>query len=289
MAIKWLWFSFFVDPLVIIIMGSLGIWLSTRIKSKSESTYKRISEYALKAVALTAAVVGIASFPMVMAAGPQDSPKRMILLAFVTIVIGAVIGSWTNFDQKLEDGINKKWSKSKGSGSKNKLVTFISSLEDKRQDKTKSFGWAAAYATYVSLVGVLSIMGPIHEASVNADFTYIIMKCVLDAVATFVFAVSWGPGVLVSAIFVFVWQVIWGLAAPFLTVLPLINHAPILTETVIDFADGVGGMIIMAMGLSVAGILKDSEGKSFRTGNLFPAMILSFIVGIIAVAFSFYW
>ena len=49
------------------------------------------------------------------------------------------------------------------------------------------------------------------------------------------------------------------------------------------------GVIIMAMGLSVSGVLKGNDGGSFRTGNFFPAMVLSWIVGNIAVALNFFW
>ena len=288
MEIRWLWLSFVVDPVAIIIMGIFGVWLSTRVTAKNQSAFARISEYALKAVALTAALAGINSFLSVFSAGTGG--HSMILLAFGTIVLGTIIGSWSNFDERLENWINLHWNNAKSNNGSGKLTKLLVRLENSKQDKSKSFGWAAAYATYVSLVGVLSIMGPIHEAT-DGVLTFIIMKIVLDTVATAVFAMCWGPGVLISALFVFVWQVAWGLGAPFLS--------PILGHTVMAFADGVGGMIIMAMGLSVAGVLKDNkkneegehkgEYKSFRTGNLFPAMILAFIVGALAVAFKIYW
>jgi hypothetical protein len=278
MAIKWLWFSFVVDPALIIVMGILGVWLNTVVNDGNREAYKRVSEYTLKAVALTAAVVGISSFPSVFSAGANGRP--MILLAFCTILLGTVIGAWSNFDERLDLWIEKHWSNTTTLRTNSRVVRLLASLDSIKQDKEKSFGWAAAYSTYVSIVGVLSIMGPIHE-SADGVLTFIIMKCVLDTVATLVFAMSWGPGVILSFAFVMLWQLAWGLAAPYLTF--------IMTPTVIGFADGVGGLIIMSMGLSVSGILKGSDGKSFRTGNLFPAMILSFIVGAIAEALNFYW
>ncbi len=278
MEIKWLWFSFVVDPALIVVMGILGVWLNTVVNDGNREAYKRVSEYILKAVALTAAVVGISSFPSVFSAGTDGRP--MILLAFGTIVIGTAVGTWTNFDERLELWIEKRWSSTKTLRTGNPIVKLLASLDLLKQDKEKSFGWAAAYATYVSLVGVLSIMGPIHEGT-DGVLTFIIMKCVLDTVATLVFAMNWGPGVILSSVFVLLWQLAWGLAAPYLAV--------VMTPTVIAFADGVGGLIIMAMGLSVAGVLKGSDGKCFRTGNLFPAMLLAFAVGMIAVALNFFW
>lgn len=278
MAVKWLWFSFIVDPFFIVLMGLLGVIVSRKVNGRYKEAYTRFKEYALKAVALTAAVVGITSFPKVFSAGP--SGESMVLLAFITIVVGAGIGAWSNFDQKLEDWINKKYNNNKRKRGTNKFLCMIDKLEDEKEDKTKSFGWAAAYATYVSIVGVLSIMGPIHEAT-DGVLSFIVIKLVLDIVATFVFAACWGPGVIVSAVFVFLWQLACGLLAPYMS--------GILTPTVIGFADGVGGLIIMAMGLSVAGILKSNDGNAFRTGNLFPAMLLAFIVGYGAVALNFFW
>ena len=279
MAIRFLWFSYLVDPLLIVFMGFLGVWINRFVTDENKSTFSRISAYLLKAVALTAALVGISSFPSVFSSGTNG--ESMILLAFITIVVGTLIGSWTNFDEKLERWIQKKWSAVTISRNTNGFVRFVYNLEEKKQEKDKSFGWAAAYATYVSLVGVLSIMGPIHE-STDGVLNFIVIKCVLDTVATLVFAMNWGPGVLLSAGFVLVWQVFWGILAPYF--LAIINNS------VVSFADGVGGLIIMCMGLSVAGILKGhTEDKGFRTGNLFPAMILAFIVGYIAVKLNFFW
>lgn len=278
MAIRFLWFSYLVDPLLIVLVGLLGVWVNSFVSERNKETFSRVSTYLLKAVALTAALVGISSFPSVFHSGTNG--ESMILLAFITIVVGTVIGSWTNFDERLEGWIQKKWHKVTISKHRNGFVRFVSDLEDKKQEKDKSFGWAAAYATYVSLVGVLSIMGPIHE-STDRVLSFIVIKCVLDTVATFVFAMNWGPGVILSAGFVLIWQLIWGILAPYF--LTIINNS------VISFADGVGGLIIMCMGLSVAGILKGHEDKGFRTGNLFPAMLLAFLIGYIAVQLNFFW
>jgi len=123
-------------------------------------------------------------------------------------------------------------------------------------------------------------MGPIHE-SIDGIVTFIIVKCVLDSVASFVFAMNWGSGVIFSSIPVFIFQFIVGFLAPFIK--------GTFSGPVISFMDAVGGVIIMAMGLSVSGMLKSNDGNSFRTGNFFPAMVLSWIVGNIAVALNFFW
>ena len=277
MEIKWLWLSFVCDPLLILLFSLLGVFASKQVNEKARDTYSRISEYTLKAVALTAAVVGIAAFPQIFKSGPNG--ESMILLAFGTLVVGAAIGSWSNMDVRLENFVNRKFN-NVSTSKPNAVNRMLSNLDASKFEKDKTFGWAAAYSTYVSLVGVLSIMGPVHE-SVDGVTTFIIMKCVLDSVASFVFAMSWGPGVVVSALPVFVFQFLVGVAAP------LIGNT--LSSTVISFMDAVGGVIIMAMGMSVSGILKGNDGKSFRTGNFFPAMILAWVVGNVAIVLKFFW
>lgn len=292
MEIKWLWLSFVVDPLLIITFSLLGVLVSKWAYGRSKSVYDtidRISDYMLKAVALTATAVGLSSFPQVFKAGPNG--ESMILIAFGCLVVGIGIGSWLNIDLRLENWVNSRFNKAKASRS-NWLTKAITKLEESKFDKGKTFGWAAAYATYVSIVGVLSIMGPIHE-SLDGVQTFMIMKCVLDSVASLVFAINWGPGVLLSFVPVFIWQFAFGLGAPL-----IIGTLP---PTVIAFLDGVGGVIIMTMGLSVAGVLKakkpkedekeDKEVKfeSFRTGNFLPTMLLAWGIANLAIYLKIFW
>jgi|GEM_PF-6932949 len=277
MEVEWLWFSFVVDPLLIVFFSIGGIFAGKIGTEKNKEILSRVSEYMLKAVAITAAAVGLASFPQVFSAGPNG--ESMILLAFCTLVLGAGLGSWSNIDVKLEKLVNDKFDEARDS-KKSRLALWMESIDRSKFETGRTFGWAAAYATYVSLVGVLSIMGPIHE-SIDGIVTFIIVKCVLDSVASFVFAMNWGSGVIFSSIPVFIFQFIVGFLAPFIK--------GTFSGPVISFMDAVGGVIIMAMGLSVSGMLKSNDGNSFRTGNFFPAMVLSWIVGNIAVALNFFW
>lgn len=108
-------------------------------------------------------------------------------------------------------------------------------------------------------IGTLSILGPI-ESALNQNNTYLFTNATLDLVTSIVLASTYGPGIAFSALVLFVWQG---------SIYLLANQvAPFLTPEFMTEISIVGGVLILASGLSILKI------KSFQTLNLLPALLV---------------
>ncbi|WP_313076427.1 DUF554 domain-containing protein [Lacrimispora sp.] len=108
-------------------------------------------------------------------------------------------------------------------------------------------------------IGTLSILGPI-ESALNQNNTYLFTNATLDLVTSIVLASTYGPGIACSALVLFVWQG---------SIYLLANQvAPFLTPEFMTEISIVGGVLILASGLSILKI------KSFQTLNLLPALLV---------------
>ncbi len=108
-------------------------------------------------------------------------------------------------------------------------------------------------------IGTLSILGPI-ESALNHNNTYLFTNATLDLVTSIVLASTYGPGIACSALVLFVWQG---------SIYLLANQvAPFLTPEFMTEISIVGGVLILASGLSILKI------KSFQTLNLLPALLV---------------
>jgi uncharacterized membrane protein YqgA involved in biofilm formation len=137
-------------------------------------------------------------------------------------------------------------------------------LEDKFQKLVDKFsknnlGQGLSTAIMLFCIGTLSILGPV-ESALNHNNTFLFTNAALDFVTSLVLASTYGIGIAISALVLFLWQgSIFLLAhqvSPFLT-------ADFMTEISI-----VGGFLIFASGLSILKI------KSFRTLNLLPSLLV---------------
>lgn len=155
------------------------------------------------------------------------------VLFIVSLAIGGILGTAIDLDGKF-----------------NKLV--------EKYSKT-NLGQGLSTAIMLFCIGTLSILGPI-ESALNQNETYLFTNATLDLVTSLVLASTYGIGIALSALVLFIWQgSIFLLAhqvSPFLT-------AEFMTEISI-----VGGFLILASGLSILKI------KSFCTFNLLPSLLV---------------
>lgn len=124
---------------------------------------------------------------------------------------------------------------------------------------TSNLGQGLSTGILLFCIGTLSILGPI-ESAIRGDHTYLFMNATLDLVTSMVLASSYGIGIILTAVVLFLWQgaiyMSAGYLAPFLT-------ADLLTEVSI-----VGGVLIASSGLS---ILKIKESKTL---NMLPSLLV---------------
>lgn len=168
--------------------------------------------------------------------------KANPLVAVVSMVVGAVIGTLIDIDRRL-------------SGLGNKM----SSLLSKGSDGNK-FTEGFVSASLLFCVGAMAIMGSI-SAGLTGDNTTLYTKSILDFTAAIMFGSAFGIGTIFSFIPLTIYQGAIALCAGFLE--------PVLSEGAIDAITCVGSVIIMGLGLNIAGIAK------IKVANYLPAILLS--------------
>lgn len=168
--------------------------------------------------------------------------KTNPIIAVVSMVVGAVLGTLIDIDRHLS-----------GLGDK------MSSLLSRGSDGNK-FTEGFVSASLLFCVGAMAIMGSI-SAGLTGDNTTLYTKSILDFTAAIMFGSAFGIGTIFSFIPLTVYQGAIALCAGFLE--------PVLSEGAIGAITCVGSVIIMGLGLNIAGIAK------IKVANYLPAILLS--------------
>ena len=121
-------------------------------------------------------------------------------------------------------------------------------------------------------VGTLAMMGPVMSALYD-DNTYLMTAATLNLVTMIVVASSYGFGVMVTSVAVFLWMsIIYGIA--------LLSRS-FISEELIAEVSLVGGILITASGLGVLHI------KDCKTINLLPSLLVPIVFFALKAIFSF--
>lgn len=118
-------------------------------------------------------------------------------------------------------------------------------------------------ASLIFCVGAMAIVGSIEAAYGNYDVIYV--KSALDGIIAMVLASTMGIGVAFSGAAVFVYQGAITLLAAL--------AGNILTDTIISYLSASGGVLIIGIGITIAGI------KKINTVNLLPGVFLAAVFG----------
>ena len=179
------------------------------------------------AMGLAAAGIGINSIVSNMPG------SKYPVLFIVSLAVGSLIGSWLDIDGKFQKLTERTGNKGLGQGLSTAILLFC--------------------------IGTLSILGPIQSA-LNGDNTYLFTNGTLDLVTSMVLASTYGIGIAMAAIVLFLWQSSIYLGAGFLE---RFISPDFMTELSI-----VGGFLIAASGINILGI------KQFKTMNMLPALFI---------------
>ncbi|MGZ7440063.1 DUF554 domain-containing protein [Paenibacillus sp. TH7-28] len=144
------------------------------------------------------------------------------------------------------------------------LMGSMLSLHEKFEKLTASFtkgniGPGLSTAILLFCVGTLSILGPM-ESALHGDNTYLYTNATLDFVTSLVLASTYGIGIALSAVLLFLWQ---GGIYLFSGYLSFFFTTELLTEISL-----VGGFLIFSSGLS---ILKIKDCKAL---NMLPSLFV---------------
>ena len=198
-----------------------------------KSISKKYSDAVMTGIGLCVVLIGISG----MLKGEN------VLVSIISMVIGALIGTALDIDGRL-NGIGDK------------LSSKIKSKDGEKNSVAEGF----VTASLVFCIGAMTILGSL-EAGLKGDHTTLITKSILDLFSSMMLSASLGIGVIFAAAFVFVFQGGIILLAGVLE--PILNSAAVAEITC------VGSLMIMALGLNLAGISK------IKVANYFPALILA--------------
>lgn len=163
---------------------------------------------------------------------------RYLFLLLISLLLGGVLGELLRIDRgfdRLGGWIERRMSTGDGKAAQ-----------------------GFAYATILFCSGAMAIIGGMQDGM--GDPSMLLTKAVLDAVTGFIFAASYGPGVLFAGIAVFVYQGIFALLAGLLqTALPM---------EVITQMSMAGSAVLMLLAFSMW------EIKKVKVANLIPATFM---------------
>lgn len=171
---------------------------------------------------------------------------------FLIIIASLVLGSITGELLKIEDGLNDagKWLERKiTKGSEGKFaIAFVTT-------------------TLIYCVGSMAILGSL-DSGLRNDHQILFTKAMLDGFSAIIFANTLGIGVIFSAIPVLLYQGVLTLSATWISRL----FEPELLTQMINEITAAGGIMIVAIGINMLGIVK------IRVASMLPAILYAALI-----------
>jgi hypothetical protein len=209
-----------------VIVGSLaGLLLKKGIPEK-------ISDTVMKGVALCVLYIGISG----------SLVGTNTLVAIISMVLGAVIGTLLDLDGKL-----------------NRLGERVQEKLKGRAGAGSSVAEGFVAASLLFCVGAMAVVGSI-QSGINGEHSTLFTKALLDGISSIVLASTLGLGVILSAGAILVYQGAITLLAQWV--------APFLSDYAVAEMSCVGSLLIVALALNMLGITK------LKTANYLPGVFI---------------
>ena len=219
-----------VNTIAVLIGSSIGLFINKGIPEK-------ITKQMMNALGLCTIFIGIQ--------GAFKGENTLIMI--LSMVIGVLIGEILDIDKRL--------------------TCFIQRLEEKlvkNKDVQKhSITEGLITSSLLFCIGSMTIVGCLN-AGLMGDYSMLFTKSTLDFCSSMIFASTLGIGVLLSSVFVLVYQ-------GSLTLLAMLA-APLLTTATINDMTCVGSLVIIATGLNLLGI------TNLKLMNYLPAMFMPILL-----------
>lgn len=215
----------------VLVGGSLGLLLRGKLPP-------RITLVVMQAIGLVTLFVGLTNATDL---GRVAQPPGVIL-ALLSLALGGALGEWLRIEERLESVGERLKRALKGQG---------------------RFTEGFVAATLLFCVGPLTLIGSIQNG-LSGEASFLVLKATLDGFSALALATTFGFGVLASVIVVVVYQAGLSLAAGQLAYL-LPDPA---TDPNVLLVNGVGGLMIVALGLGLLDI------KKLRVASLLPALLV---------------
>ena len=213
----------------VVIGGAIGLTAGTRLPER------------IKAILMQALGLAVLSIGLRMALEAQHA-----LLAIACLLLGGITGELLRIEQRLEE--------------------LGETLRQLLRSDSSRFVEGFVSATLLYLTGAMTIVGSIRDGTVG-DSSILLLKALLDGVASVALASSLGVGVIFSALPVLVVQ--GGITL-------LAGQLAFLSQpAVLDAVNATGGLLILGIGINLLDI-----GR-IRVGNLLPAVLYAIIGGLL--------
>ncbi|HWK22401.1 MAG TPA: DUF554 domain-containing protein [Ureibacillus sp.] len=223
------------------IINALLIIVGAAIGRILKGIPEKMKTTVLSIIGLAVAVLGI----------QMGMETTNFIIVIISLVVGAVIGEWLDLDMKL--------------------FRFGQWIETKigNQSSENSIAEGFMNATLFFVIGSMAILGSL-DSGIRNDHSVLITKGIIDGFTAIVLSSTLGLGVMLAAVPVLLYQgAITLLAGVISKYIPEAALNLFITEMT-----ATGGIMIMAIGLNIAGLTK------IRVANLLPGIL---VVGIIVV------
>ena len=219
----------FVNTATVIIGSAIGLLFKKGIS-------KRFTDAIMIGIGLCTIYIGIS--------GALKGENTLILI--VSIVVGAVIGTWLDIDGRI-----------------NALGDWIGKRFKKADSGNVSIAEGFVTASLLFCIGALTIVGSLN-AGLTGDNEMLFTKSLMDLISSAILTVSLGNGEMFAAAFVLIFQGSIVLLAQSLQ--------PVLTDSVIAEITCAGSVMIIALGLNLIGLAK------IKVANYLPAIFVAPVI-----------
>jgi uncharacterized protein len=227
------------------IVNGLLIIIGTLLGSRLRRIPEGMKVTVMYAIGLSVLVLGL----------QMGLKSENFLIVILSLVIGAVIGEWMQLDEKL-----------------NQLGQWLEKKIGGNGNGSLSEGFVTA--TLIFVIGAMAIIGAL-DSGIRGDHSVLYTKSIIDGFTSVILTTTLGVGVLFSALPVILYQ---GLIALFATQIDRFVPHVLMDQFIVEMT-ATGGVMILAIGLNLLGIIK------IKVANLLPGIV---VTGIIVTILYFY-
>lgn len=185
---------------------------------------------------------GMGVFTLALGTGMALKMAQPLIVIF-SLILGVLLGEAAQLDVRLE-----------------KLTARF-----KKEEATKNnqFAQGLIFSFLLFCVGSMTLLGTLEEGLGNPP-TLLYTKSLMDGFSSIAIAAAFGSGVLFTAIPLFIFQASLTLMAA--------SIKEVLTDAIMTDLTAVGGLIIIALGLSILNI------KQLKVVNMLPSLVIVLVL-----------
>ena len=209
-----------INSLAIIAGGLIGIFFGNFFS-------QRIQDTLMKAVGLCVLFIGIAgTMEKMLLLGDGELASTGTMMVITSFALGSLIGETLNIEDRIEQF--GEWLKNKtGNGKDSQFVVgFVNT-------------------SLTVSIGAMAVVGAIEDG-ISGDYSYLLLKAILDFLIVIVITCSLGKGCLFARVL-----------------------QPVLTDNAMNSLSMVGSMLIFCIGVN------SIWGKKLRVANMLPALVIA--------------